>query len=56
MKDSVAFNPFKYVFLFHGLLSMKYSLSKLYWHYSEVAVKVFPNVIKGKRGGANLKF
>lgn len=58
MKDPVAFNPLKYVFLFHGLHSMKHSLSKQYWDYSEVAGKVFPNVIKGKKkgGGANLKF
>lgn len=51
MKDPVAFNPLKYVFLFHGLLSMKHSLSKQYWDYSEVAGKVFPNVIKGKKKG-----
>lgn len=55
MKDPVAFNPLKYVFLFHGLLSMKHSLSKQYWDYSEVAGKVFPNVIKGKKKGGKLE-
>ena len=51
MKDPVAFNPFKYVFLFYGLLSMKHSLSKQYWDYFEAAVKVFPKVIKGEKKG-----
>lgn len=55
MKYPVAFNPFKYVFLLNGLVSMKHRLSKQYWDCFEVAVKVFPNVIKGEKR-ANLKF